>query len=108
MITLTRDQTCNGAGAFTFFVSNGKKYICPRWIEVPMDTDFKDVVVEPAPEAPRVEPGEDKVWTFIGSKGNEYKVTRSSGSYTCTCPASMFQRFKDCKHIVQAKNEDKD
>lgn len=107
MITLKRSQTCNGGGAFTFIVSNGKKYLCPPWIEVPMDTDFKDVIVEEAPKAPVVEVPKDKEWTFIGSKGNEYKVYLKNGGYSCTCPAAMFQKFKDCKHIVQAKNEGK-
>lgn len=107
MITLKRNQTCNGAGAFAFVVSNGKKYICPRWIEVPMDTDFKDVIVEDEEtKTPRVEIAPDKEWIFIGSKGNEYSVIRSGGAYACTCPASMFQKFKDCKHIVQAKAEE--
>jgi hypothetical protein len=106
MITININQTCNGTGSFTFIVSNGKKYLCPPWIEVPMDTDFKDVKVEgKAKESPRVEKGPDKEWTFIGSKGNQYLVTRNMGAYACTCPASMFQKFKDCKHIVQAKNE---
>ena len=106
MITLKRSQTANEGGSFTFVVSGGKKFVCPAWIEVPMDTDFKDVQVEEAPKAPRVESGPDKEWTFIGRKGNVYKVERRGGGYSCTCPASMFQRFKDCKHIIEAKNGD--
>lgn len=106
MITLKRNQTCNSLGTFTFVVSDGKKYLCPRWIEVPMDTDFKDVVVEQEPEKPRVEVLPDKEWEFTGSKGNKYTVVRKTGGYSCTCPASMFQKFKDCKHIVQAKSND--
>lgn len=108
MITLKRSQTANGGGAYTLIVAGGKKYVCPAWIEVPMDTEMKDIFVEPKPETPRVETAPDKEWTFIGSKGNEYTVKRSGGGYSCTCPASMFQKFKDCKHIVQAKNEGKD
>ena len=103
MIYLKRAQTCNGTGAFTFHVIDGKKFITPSWVEVPMDTDFKDVVVEPKP--PRVEatPLPDKVWKFTGSKGNEYEVKRDKMGYTCTCPASLFQRNKECKHIKEAK-----
>ena len=108
MITLTREQTANGAGAFTLIVAGGKKFVCPAWIEVPMDTEFKDVFVEPKVESPRAEVPPDKEWEFVGSKGNIYSVVRSGGGYSCTCPASMFQKFKDCKHIVQAKNEAKD
>ena len=109
MITIDRSQTCNGGGAFTFIVSNGKKYLCPPWIEVPMDTDFKDVIVEgKAKESPRVEiPQPDREWTFTGSKGNEYQVYLRNGGYSCTCPAAMFQKFKDCKHILLAKEDSK-
>jgi hypothetical protein len=109
MITLKRSQTANGSGGgYTLIVANGKKFLCPAWIEVPMDTQMSDIQVEPEPEKPKVEIPADKEWEFIGSKGNKYTVKRSSGGYTCTCPASMFQKFKDCKHIVQAKNEAKD
>ena len=37
-----------------------------------------------------------------GSKGTIYTVTNDHGSWTCTCPASKWQRG-DCKHIVQLK-----
>lgn len=96
----------NKAGAFAFVVLRGKKFIVPKWMEVPMDTDYKDIQVLREVEPPRVESQPDKEWTFIGSRGNEYTVTRSLGDYTCTCPASMFQKFKDCKHILEAKKED--
>ena len=105
MITLKRSQTTNGSGSFTLIVAGNKKFLCPRWIEVPMETRMSDIQVEPKPEAPRVEPQEDKEWTFTGSRGNLYTVSRKGGGWTCTCPASMFQKFKDCKHIVQAKND---
>jgi len=101
MIYLKREQTCNGTGGFTFHVKDGKKFITPAFIEVPMDTDFKDVIVEPKP--PRAEDLPDKVWNFTGSKGNEYEVKRANGGFTCTCPASMFQRNKECKHIREVK-----
>lgn len=106
MITLKRSQTCNELGSFTFVVIRGKKFVCPAWIEVPMNTDFKDVQVEEALKESRVESGPDKEWEFVGSKGNIYIVARSGGGYSCTCPASMFQKFKDCKHITQAKTEE--
>ena len=103
MIYLKRAQTCNRTGGFTFFVKEGRKWITPAWIEVPIETDFKDVIVEPEP--PRVEapPLTEKSWKFIGSKGNEYEVKRDKMGYTCTCPASLFQRNKECKHIKEAK-----
>ena len=37
-----------------------------------------------------------------GSKGAVYTVTNDRGSWTCTCPASKWQRG-DCKHIKQLK-----
>jgi hypothetical protein len=104
MIILTRDQTTNHGGSFSLVVTRGKKFIVPRWIEVSMETEMWDVQVESLPEPPRVETPEDREWTFIGSKGNKYTVARKGGDFTCTCPASMFQKFKDCKHITEAKS----
>lgn len=103
MITLTRDQTTNGAGSFTLVVVGDKKFLCPRWIEVPMDTEMKDVTVLPKPEVPRVEPGKNEEWKFTGSKGNIYTVAKIDGKWSCSCPAASFQRFKDCKHVQEAK-----
>lgn len=103
MITLTRDQTTNGAGSFALIVVGDKKFLCPRWIEVPMDTEMKDITVLAKPELPREEPSEDLELQFTGSKGNLYTVARRGGGWTCTCPASSFQKFKDCKHIKEAK-----
>ena len=37
-----------------------------------------------------------------GSKGAVYTVTNDGGSWSCTCPASKWQRG-DCKHIVALK-----
>jgi hypothetical protein len=107
MITLKRSQTANGCGAYTLIVVGEKKYVCPAWIEVPMGTEMKDFFVEPREEKPKVEVLPDKEWEFVGSRGNKYTVSRRGGSFTCTCPASMFQKFKECKHIVQTRNENK-
>lgn len=35
-----------------------------------------------------------------GSKGNEYVVTNSHGSWSCTCPGFQFRR--SCKHTAEA------
>jgi hypothetical protein len=37
-----------------------------------------------------------------GSKGAIYTVTNDRGSWTCTCPASKWQKG-ECKHIKQLK-----
>jgi hypothetical protein len=37
-----------------------------------------------------------------GSKGAVYTVTNNNGLWTCTCPASKWQKG-DCKHIVKLK-----
>jgi hypothetical protein len=39
-----------------------------------------------------------------GSKGSVYTVTNDSGAWSCTCPASKWQKG-ECKHIVQLKSE---
>jgi len=39
-----------------------------------------------------------------GSKGAVYTVTNDRGSWTCTCPASKWQKG-ECKHIVKLKAE---
>ena len=37
-----------------------------------------------------------------GSKGAIYTVTNDAGSWSCTCPASKWQKG-ECKHIVKLK-----
>jgi hypothetical protein len=45
-----------------------------------------------------------KEYRVPGSKGAIYTVTDDRGSWTCTCPASKWQKG-ECKHIVQLKTE---
>lgn len=40
----------------------------------------------------------------LGSKGNIYTVTNEGGAWSCTCPASKWQKG-ECKHIVKLKAE---
>ena len=54
----------------------------------------------PRGEEPEVSTGE--VHRVAGSKGSVYTVTNDRGSWTCTCPASKWQKG-DCKHIVKLK-----
>lgn len=55
--------------------------------------------VEEKPEVPEVT---GKQYQVPGSKGAIYTVTDDQGSWTCTCPASRWQKG-ECKHIVQLK-----
>ena len=45
--------------------------------------------------------GEYKV---TGSQGNVYTVTEEPGAWSCTCPASKWQKG-ECKHIKQIKQD---
>jgi len=40
---------------------------------------------------------EGKVWTVIGSKGNQYSVNLSGGYWSCDCPGFGFRR--KCRHV---------
>lgn len=43
----------------------------------------------------------DLVQTVSGSKGDEYVVTKSGNTYSCTCKGFGFNR--NCKHVNQVK-----
>ena len=40
----------------------------------------------------------------LGSKGTVYTVTNNNGSWTCTCPASKWQKG-ECKQIIRLKSK---
>ena len=62
-----------------------------------------DVVVMVQGDEPLIAPETiGETHRVAGSKGAIYAVTNDRGSWTCTCPASKWQRG-DCKHIVQLK-----
>jgi len=83
------------------------------WLLIPPDTSFDDLprymVVKARERAQRSPEDEDiESWSVIGSKGDEYTVTKSvSGSrqifFSCTC-AGYGWRGK-CKHIEGIKNK---
>lgn len=50
------------------------------------------------------EPAKGKEYRVVGSGRNVYTVTDDAGSWTCTCPASKWQKG-ECKHIVKLKSE---
>ena len=49
---------------------------------------FKTQLKEPEPEG--------RVWTVMGSKGDQYQVTESSGNLSCSCSGFRFRG--KCKH----------
>ena len=80
---------------------NGKKYLMPGWLEVPLDTTLDDIDWTP-PEAPK-QTGE---WEFESSSspGLMYKVREVSGSLTCDCPGHQYRKVK-FKHIKSVEND---
>jgi hypothetical protein len=56
--------------------------------------------IDDKPEVPEVA---GKQYQVPGSKGAIYTVTNDAGSWTCTCPASRWQKG-ECKHITALKN----
>lgn len=49
------------------------------------------------------EPVTGKEYRVAGSGKNIYTVTDDAGAWSCTCPASKWQKG-DCKHVVQIRN----
>jgi hypothetical protein len=74
------------------FHSRGRKFK-----EVPDTWGFKIQEEEP-------EPTVGKEYRVPGSKGAIYTVTDDAGVWSCTCPASKWQKG-ECKHIVQLKQD---
>lgn len=48
------------------------------------------------------EPTKGKEYKIAGSKGTIYTVTDEGGVWSCTCPASRWQKG-ECKHIKQQR-----
>lgn len=83
------------------FVSKGKKYLVPMWIEVPIDTEYKDINwIKPKLEDEK--PNNDE-WIFKSSSGNgEYRVYKSGYYLRCNCPGYFVSKGK-CKHVKEVK-----
>lgn len=45
-----------------------------------------------------------RTWTVAGSKGNQYTVTLSQGSWSCTCPGHGFRNR--CRHVDELRASD--
>jgi hypothetical protein len=50
------------------------------------------------------EPAKGREYRVSGSGRNVYTVTDDAGAWSCTCPASKWQKG-ECKHIVKLKAE---
>jgi hypothetical protein len=50
------------------------------------------------------EPATGREYRVSGSGRNVYTVTDDAGLWSCTCPASKWQKA-ECKHIVKLKTE---
>jgi hypothetical protein len=50
------------------------------------------------------EPAKGREYRVSGSGRNIYTVTDDAGAWSCTCPASKWQKG-ECKHIVKLKAE---
>jgi hypothetical protein len=102
----------------TYFVTDGKDkmfaYVKASGDEVqeftkpiPFSTShrkFKEIDniwnFKPREEVVEAKPG--KEYRVPGSAGNIYTVTDDAGTWSCTCPASKWQKG-DCKHIKELK-----
>lgn len=80
-------------------------YVCPGWHPVPPETTREqiefDLSATPKKEQPRSNEPEMAIYEVqvAGSKpGKMYTVRQEGGRWSCTCPASTFQRGP-CKHI---------
>jgi len=96
-------------------------YVCPGWHLVP-DGTTRDQIRFDMDAEPWCPPDYDKskaiikeaakpnvpfkTWVVEGSKpGSKYTVVVKDDRWSCTCPASQFRRYADCKHIKSKKEE---
>lgn len=89
--------------SFALFVSptNGKKYVTPAWIEVPIDTTLDDVeIVFDNIQINQPVESSRTAYEVEGSKGAIYEVIiDSQQGNSCSCVGFGFHR--NCKHIKQ-------
>ncbi len=109
-------------------ILNGKTYVIPGYIEVPIGTLLEDVKSRWTQKLPNSGPGYGATneeidaylagnWkpemvttnspdireTVVSSRtGEEYDVARVNGEWNCTCKGFSFRR--NCKHIKELKS----
>lgn len=66
---------------------------------IKIETRGRKFVVNPVQFATGLKEPEPlgRVWTVKGSKGDEYRVSESSGNFNCTCSGFRFRGT--CKHV---------
>lgn len=92
-----------------FISKEGKKYICPTWIEVPMDTCITDIEwINPyIKHVPKINVSAEKEWHFKSSSQKDviHTVRIVKGAVQCSCPGAYRSKSKECKHIKSVKSE---
>ena len=86
------------------FVSKGKKYLMPHWIEVHPQTELTDIEwvkpkikVKTKPEVTKHQfesSSSDKIYTV-----SEYTNEDGTKKYSCNCPGVWRSKERKCKHI---------
>ena len=94
------------------FELDGKCWLAcgANWIEVDHVYNAEElkqawVYKKPTYDAPQKPVKSARVYEVVGSTGSKYEVKEKDGKWTCTCPASAFNRFNECKHIKQIKSK---
>lgn len=111
MQTYTFPQSDFYGEVFAIIKTVSGTYVCPGWHPVPEGTTREQIKFNPKTTMPKAkeltsEPETKRYEASVaGSKpGKFYQVVFERNRWTCTCPASTFQRG-DCKHIkAEQKN----
>jgi len=77
-------------------LTTGEDWFKVRRLDLHRIVEINGVEIEPIPE---VIPSTAKVFTVLGSKGEEYEVTFDGPNSKCTCKGFQFRGT--CKHIAQ-------
>ena len=99
-------------GVFTVIETLSGTFVCPGWHPVPHGTTMDQIKIDTTGwvrysdrNSSPIKNVESKEWKVNGSKpGVVYSVAVIDNKWSCTCPASNFQRG-DCKHIKAKKVE---
>ena len=79
-------------------VLNGKQYIVPQWIPVPLDFQLQDIEWKPINGSIPAY----KDYSVTGSNGDQYRVrVYDTGKAECDCWGWKRSRDRSCKHTKQ-------